>query len=141
MPGTTAKPPTISQNLCPAIKLSPTLTPAAPPVNCGGVDTLGTVPFLVDVGILLDSSALDDALGLNGALLLTFGKDDAITGVEVGGAMEPNVGVPAWVGVANVSVALREAKAEFAATSFVAVRLKVVKYVVRVEVSWYVAAK
>lgn len=53
----------------------------------------------------------------------------------------PNIGVAACVGVANVSVVFREANAEFAATSFVAVSETVVTYVVRVDVSWYVAAK
>jgi hypothetical protein len=98
-------------------------------VNCGGVETLGTVTFLDGEA----SPAFEDVVGLSGALLTT--------GVLVGGATEPSVGVPACVGVANVSVLLSTSKAELAATSFVAVRLRVEKYVVRVEVSWYVAAK
>jgi hypothetical protein len=103
-------------------------------VNCGGVETLGTVPFLVDVAALLDSPLNDVVVGLSGALL-TPGNEEENTGVEVGGATEPSVGVPACVGVASVSVLLSCSNALLAATSLIAVRLTVVKYVVRVEVS------
>jgi len=94
MIGAITKPPSSAKKELPTPDLPLILTPAAPPVNCGGVEALGTVPFFVDVASLLDSSDLVDVVGLNGALL-TLGNHEALPGIEVGGAMDPSVGVPA----------------------------------------------
>jgi hypothetical protein len=101
-------------------------------VNTGGGGALGRVLLAVGTAALLDVAVVAES---------EDGAITGITGVEVGSGTDPRVGVAACVGVASAIVALSDANAELAATWLLAVSETVVKYVVRVDVSWYVAAK